>query len=317
MCKTLVFLLVLSFTVAASAQQVSSTANKSQKDDLGWTSSMSLDGNVDSTQRVFNLNSSVGYNFTKHWGADIGVPFEFITSSISTTTTTTTPSGTGKGSSTASSFSTSTTTSTLNSIGNVFADLRFKAKGSVANYTSSIIASLPTGSKVNGISTGRVTGGWNNHLEHDFGLVTPFIEAGVGNSVADSRLYHRPFTSLGFVSQFTGGTTIDLSHNFSVGVSLYDVLPSGQQKIYSKLVARGSSQAVGKGTHGRGYELTAESIGTSALARDNGNSAWVDYSPGAFDIQVGYTHSVHYAENTFAFSTGVNLGKLMKKTAGY
>jgi len=63
--------------------------------------------------------------------------------------------------------------------------LRFKAKGSVANYTSSIIASLPTGNKANGISTGRVTGGWNNHLEHDFGLLTPFIEAGVGNSVAD------------------------------------------------------------------------------------------------------------------------------------
>ncbi len=278
---------------------------------------MSFEGNVDSTQRVFNLNSSVGYNFTKHWGADIGVPFEFVTASTTTTTTTTTTSGNGKAASNTSSSSSSTTNSTLNSIGNVFADLRFNAKGSLANYTSSLVASAPTGSKTNGISTGRVTGGWNNHVEHDFGLLTPFIEAGFGNSVMDTRLYHRPFTTLGFVSQFTGGTTIDLSHNFSIGASLYDVLPSGQQKLYSKLVGKGSAQAVGKGNHGRAYELAAETVGTSALTRDNGDSAWIDYSPGALDFQVGYTHSVHYAENTFAFSMGVNLGKLLKKANTY
>lgn len=315
MCKTFLFLLFFSLTFAASAQQISSTTKKSQTDDLGWTSSMSFDGNVDSTQRVFDLTSSVGYNFTKHWGADVGVPFELVTSSVSAPTTTAT-SGTGRGASATSSF-TSTTTSTLSSIGNVFSDLRFNAKGGLANYTSSVAASLPTGSTANGISTGRVTGAWNNHVEHDFGFLTPFIEAGVGNSVTDTRLYHRPFTTLGFVSQFTGGTTIDLSHNFSVGASLYDVLPSGQQKLFSKLVARGSSQAAGKGTHGRGYELEAETVGASALARDNGNSAWVDYSPGIFDLQVGYTHSVHYAENTLAFSTGLNLGKLMKRTVRY
>ena len=302
-------LLLVSMTLAASAQQASNGSGKSQPNDLGWTSSMNFEGNVDSSQRVFDLNSSVGYNFTQHWGADLGVPFEFVTS----TSTTTTTSGGGNGASNTSS----NTTSSLNSIGNVFTDLRYSAKSDVVDYNSLLMGSAPTGSKTNGISTGRATVGWNNHLEHEFRFLTPFIEAGFGNSVMDTRLNHRPFTTLGFVSQFAGGTSIDLGHNFSIGASLYDVLPSGQQKLYSKLVARGIGKAVGKGNHGRAYELAAETVGTSSLTRDNGDSAWVEYSPGALDFQVGYTHSVHYAYNTFAFSAGVNLGKLMRKASGY
>jgi hypothetical protein len=300
-------LLLVSMTLAASAQQAASKSGKSQPSDLGWTSSMNFEGNVDSSQRVFDLNSSVGYNFSQHWGADLGVPFEFVTS----TSTTTTTSGNGAPS------TSSNTTSSLNSIGNVFTDLRYSAKSDIVNYSSTLMGSAPTGSKTNGISTGRATVGWNNHLEHEFGFLTPFIEAGFGNSVMDSRLNHRPFTTLGFVSQFAAGTSIDLGHNFSIGASLYDVLPSGQQKLYSKLVGKGSGKTAGKGNHGRAYELAAETVGTSSLTRDNGDSAWVDYSPGALDFQVGYTHSVHYAYNTFAFSAGVNLGKLMRKASGY
>ena len=297
-----IFLFFLSVALAASAQTNPNTTTKSQQVDLGWTSSMTFEGNADSSQRVLDLNSTVGYNFTKNWGADIGIPLEFVSSS-------TTTSGTG---------GTSTKTSkSLNSLGNVFANLLFSAKSDVLNYNSVLMAGAPTGSKKNGISTGRATLGWNNHVEHDFGLLTPFIEAGFGNSVMDTKLYLRPFSTVGFVSQFNGGTTVDLSHNLSIGASLYDVLPSGQQKLYSKLVASGSTQAVGKGSHGRAYELAAETVGTSALTRDNGNSAWMDYSPGVVDFQVGYTHSVHYAANTFAFSLGLNLGKLMKQSAGY
>ena len=61
------------------------------------------------------------------------------------------------------------------------------------------------------------------------------------------------------------------------------------------------------------YELAAETVGTSALTRDNGDSAWIDFSPGALDFEVGYTHSVHYAADSFAFSVAFDLSKLMKK----
>jgi len=294
-------LLLCALAIAASAQQSANNSNKTQDQDLGWTSSMSFEGSVDSSERVLDLNSSVGYNFTKNWGADIGVPFTFVSVSTSSTSTTGT---TGKAS------------SSLNSIGNVTTDLRFDTKGSVANYTSTITAGAPTGSKKNGVSTGRPNLGWNNHVEHDFGLLTPFIEAGFGNGLTDTKLLHRPFTTLGFVSQFSGGTTVDLGHDFSLGGSLYDVLPSGTQKVYSKLIGKGG-QSIGSGTHGRSWELAAETVGDSSLTRDNGGSVWFDYSPGAFDFQVGYTHSVHYALDSVAFSLGVNLGKLVRSSSRY
>ena len=290
-----VVMLLSFFAVSASAQQIGN-ASKAQ-DDLGWTSTMSFEGSTNSSEHVLDLDSSVGYNFTKHWGADLGVPFSFASSSASTTSTTG-----GK----------NTSTSSLNSIGNVFTDVRFAAKGSALDYASTLMATAPTGSKKNGISTGRPNFGWNNHLEHGFDHVSPFIEAGFSNGLTDTRLFHRPFTSVGFVSQFSGGTTFDLGHDFSLGGSLYDVLPAGTQKVYSKLISKGSTQTAGSGKNGRGWELAAETIGTSALTKDNGGSIWFEYAPRAVDMQVGYTHSVHYALNTVAFSLGVNLAKLKK-----
>jgi hypothetical protein len=305
-CLLLFTLISLSPCIYASAD------SKLANDDLGWTSSMDFEGNIDSSQRVLDLTSTVGYNFSKHWGIDAGVPFEFV--STSGTGATTGGVGTGKGSSSSTTSSTPTGSSSLNSIGNAFADLRFEAKNQVVNYRSSLMGTAPTGSHTNGISTGRANLTWNNHVEREFGLVTPFLEAGLSNGISGSRLYLRPFTSLGFVSQFSGGTNVDLGHDFSVGASLYDVLPSGQQKLFSSLVSRGNGHAAGSGNHGRAYELNAETVGTSALTRDNGNSAWIEYAPGALDFQFGYTHSVHYALNTIAFSLNVNLRHLLKSS---
>ena len=285
-------------TTMALAQNV--PAKQTETDETGWTSSMSFDGSANSQERVLDLDSSVGYNFDKHWGVGMGVPFSFVSSSSPATTTPS--SGSGK-----------STTTALNSLGNVYTDLNFKANGDVANYASTITAAAPTGNTKKGVSTGRMNVGWNNHVEHSFDRLTPFVEAGLSNGLTDSRFYHRPYTTLGFMSQFTGGTTVDLGGNFSVGASLYDDLPAGSQKLFSKLVGKGSTSVAGNGSHGRAYELAAETTGTASLTRDNGGSAWVEFSPGVWDFQVGYTHSVHFALDTVTFNLGINLGKLMKK----
>lgn len=289
-------------TTVAVAQNAPATQ---KPDDMGWTSSMNFDGSANSQERVLDLDSTVGYNFDKHWGVDMGVPFSFVSSSSPTTS----GSGTGKSSSTSTS---------LNSLGNVHTDLNFKANGDVANYASTLTATAPTGSTAHGVSSGRPNFGWNNHVEHSFDRLTPFVEAGFSNGLTDTRFYHRPYTTLGFVSQFTGGSTIDLGHNFSVGASLYDVLPAGQQKMFSKLVGKKSLSVAGLGNHGRAYELAAETTGNASLTRDNGGSAWVEFSPGQiFDIQMGYTHSVHLALDTFTFNLGVNVGRLVKQAQKY
>ena len=287
---------------AVFAQSVPS--NKNDADDIGWTSTASFEGSVNSQERVLDLGSNVGYNFNQHWGVDIGVPLSFVSSSTPTTTTGTT---TTKG-----------TSSALNSLGNVYMDVNFKTSGNVANYNSTLTATAPTGSTTKGVSTGRPNIGWNNHLEHDFDRLTPFLELSLSNGLTDTKLFHRPFTTLGFVSQFTGGSKIDLGGNFSVGGSLYDVLPSGQQKMFSKLVAKKSTAVAGTGKNGRAYELAPETTGDASLTHDNGGSAWIEFSPGKIvDFQIGYTHSMHFALDTVAFNLEVNLSKLMKRADKY
>jgi len=284
--------------VLATAVFAQNTSSKKDADEAGWTSSASFEGSANSQERVLDLSSTVGYNFGEHWGADMGVPLSFVSSSSTTTTGTTTTK----------------TSSALNSLGNVFMDIKYKTKGDVANYESKLTAGAPTGSTEKGVSTGRVNIGWNNHVEHDFDRLTPFLELGLSNGLTDTKFFHRPFTTLGFVSQLTGGSKIDLGGNFSVGGSLYDVLPSGQQKMYSKLVAKKSTTTAGSGKDGRAYETAAVTTGDASLTHDNGGSAWIEFSPGkVVDFQIGYTHSVHFALNTVAFSMDVNLGRLMKK----
>jgi hypothetical protein len=297
--------------LATSAVAQSASMNPQQKqDEKGFVSSMSFDGSLNSQERILDLDSKVGYNFSKHWGVDLGVPLSFDSSSSTTTPTTTTPGKSGTGSAASTS-----TSSSSNSIGNVYTDFRFMEKAKLANFNSTLTAAAPTGSTTYGISTGRAALSLNNHVEHAFDLVTPFVEAAFSNGIMDSQFFHHPFSSLGFTSQFTGGTTVDLGHNFTVGGSLYDVLPSGQQKVFSKLVGKGSGKNAGSGSNGRSWELAAETVGTSTLTRDNGGSAWVGFSSGEiFDFQIGYTHSVHYALDTMAFNVSVNLNKMMKKS---
>ena len=292
---------VLAVTVVAQ----NAPPSKQQAEDLGWTSVMNFDGSANSEERVFDVDSRVGYNFDQHWGIDMGLPLSFVSSSSSSSTMTS--SAGSKNSSSSSS---------LNSLGNVYMDVNLKTKGDVAAYSSTLMLAAPTGSTANGVSTGRANIGWNNHLEHAFDRLTPFVEAGFSNGLTDTRFYHRPYTTLGFISQFSGGSTLDLGGNFSIGASLYDVLPSGQQKMFSKLVGRKSAFAAGAGKHGRAYELAAETTGSASLTRDNGESTWVEFSPGrVFDVQVGYTHSVHLALDTVSFNLGINVGRLVKGTA--
>jgi len=271
-------------------------------DETGWTSTASFEGSINSDEHVLDLSSTVGYNFDKHWGVDAGIPLSFVSSTSTTTGTT----GTTKSS------------NALNSLGNIFLDIKYKTKGEVANYESTITAAAPTGSTSKGVSTGRPNVGWNNHVEHDFDRLTPFLELGLSNGLADTKLIHRPFTTLGFVSQATGGSKIDLGSNISIGGSLYDVLPAGTQKMYSKLVAKKSTSTAGSGKHGRAFELAAQTTGDSSLTHDNGGSAWVEFSPGKIvDFEVGYTHSVHFALDSMAFNLEFNLSKMMKKTHRY
>jgi len=138
--------------VATAVFAQNASANKKDSDDTGWTSAVNFEGSANSQERVLDLGSNLGYNFSEHWSADMGVPLSFVSSSSTTTTGTTTTKK----------------TSSLNSLGNLCMDVKYKTSGNFANYNSTLTATAPTGSREKGVSTGRPNIAWNNHAERDF-----------------------------------------------------------------------------------------------------------------------------------------------------
>jgi hypothetical protein len=65
-----------------------------------------------------------------------------------------------------------------------------------------------------------------NHFDHAFGDFSPFLDFGAGNSVMDTKFFHRPFITFGYNAQFNGGVEYDPG-KFSFSASAYDVAPWG------------------------------------------------------------------------------------------
>jgi hypothetical protein len=258
----------------------------------GFTSYTTFRGSTNSSGQIFEWNTSVGYNFNRFFGVDVGLPLYYSNPS----STTTTSSGMGAG--------------------DAYGDLRLSLPNPVVNYSSKVTIGLPTGNADKGFSTGRATVDWNNHFDHSFGRWTPFAEAGLANTISNVGYFERPFTSLGFVSHFQGGMTVDVARIFQVGGSAYAIEPSGTQKIYSKLVGK-QSGAVSAGSSGNagGFNSAHVVSGGSDLDRDHGYGAFVLCHPVKYmDLDLAYTRSADYQLNTVSFGIGLNLGVLAKTT---
>jgi hypothetical protein len=259
----------------------------------GFTEIESIQGTLGSQEKLVKLDSTVGYDFNKHFGVFTGLPIYFASISSTTTgTTTTSSSGSSAG------------------LGNFYLGLAFRAPNPALNYASTITAGAPTGSTRKGFSSGRGTIDWSNHFDHSFGRLTPYLDAGLANTVPDSVRVVRPFTSLGAVGHFEEGADFELVHHFAVGGSGYEITPFGNQKVFSKLVRQGQSGTSGK-SHGV-FDTTFSASG-NGLTRENGVSTWVVFEPNSFvRAELGYTRSTTFDINSFAFNLGVNVGKLLR-----
>ncbi len=276
---------LLSASLAVLAQNPKPAAPESD-DEKGFASYVQFGGSVNSSGRIFKLDTSIGYNVNEHLGFDAGIPFYFV----STPDTNTSAGSSQRG------------------IGNPYLDFRVTFRNPVISYRSTATGYFPVASVKNGFSTGRMTGDWTNRFEHSFTRLTPFAELGIGNTIRDSRFFDRPFTSLGFNAHVEAGGSVALTNQFDLGASGYAILPSGQQRIYSKVMnARATMH------NGRVFDTTSETVGTADLARDHGFSVWTDLRPNAdLDFELGYTRSIRYALNTVSFAVGVNIGRLVR-----
>jgi hypothetical protein len=266
-----------------------------EESERGMTSYVAFQGSRSEQGEVMKFDPALGYNFTPHFGMSFGIPIYFVR----TAATATSPSGSNNG------------------LGNAHLDLKLTYLHPVVNFGSILTAYAPSGDRDKGLSTGRVTFDWNNHLDRSFSRLTPFAEAGIGNTVVDSSFFTRPFTSLGFITHATAGIDLRVWRFISTGVSGYSILPVGDQKVFSKLVNKGGT-VKGSGSHGRVFETSSLTVGTSDIAQDDGFSAWIDAHPSAtLDMSFGYNRSIHYDLNVMSFGVGLNLGKVFNKVASH
>jgi hypothetical protein len=277
---------VIAFLVGAASAQ--SSPKPAAKDSTAFTSYAQFGGTSNSEGQIYEFNSSVGYNFSQHFGMDLAVPIYFLRPSSSTGGTST------------------------NGLGDPSIDARLKFLNPAINFGSVLTGYIPVGDTKKGLSTGRGTFDWTNHFDRSFSKLTPFGEAGVANTITSSRLFMRPYTTLGFNTHFRGGATYDVWKFFSLGASAYDILPSGQQTVFSR-VSHGPN--AGSVVHGRVFMSNQQTTGTADIAHDNGFSSWIDASPNrVVDMELGFTRSVHYDLNSLSFTIGFNLESLYRRT---
>jgi len=150
-CHCLLLVGVLPFLLAVSAvaqARPQGTTKAVEQNGLTWTETYEGSGNTDGF--ITDINSTVGYTFGEHFAVDMGVPYLFIEPSTSKTGTT-----------------------SASGMGNPYLGLRYSAKGSAIDFSTSLNRTIPTASTAKGLSTGHVTVDWSNHFAHGFDPFTP------------------------------------------------------------------------------------------------------------------------------------------------
>jgi len=269
----------------------------------GFTPGMTLgarfEGSNSSDGFVYDLGSAVGYNFSRHFGVDAGVPFYFV--------------------STASSIKKNNAGAVSGiGVGTLFTDFRLNFPNPSLNFSSALHVTAPTGDKKKGLSTGHAT--WNvaNHFDHAFGDFSPFLDFGAGNSVMDTKFFHRPFITFGYNAQFAGGIEYDPG-KFSFSASLYDVAPWGNQTVISRVFRCGAStkcNAGGTTRNRKSFTTASVSAGAADLVRDNGFNGGIGYKAADYlDLEFDFSRSVPLQLNSYSFGIGVDLSRLLRPRA--
>jgi hypothetical protein len=260
----------------------------------GFTEFETIQGTVNSDSRLFKVDSTIGWDFNKHFGVYGGVPFNFVNfpGTAATATTPATSSTSGHG------------------IGNAYMGMAFRAPNPTIGYAGALTVTAPTGSTTDGTSTGRMGVDFSNHFDHSFSRFTPFLDGGISNTVPDTTLLSRPFTSLGAITHFEEGADYEVVKHTYFGASAYEIVPFGNQKIFSKLVGKGQTGGGGKGKNS--FDNNAVTSGAD-LTRENGFNGWVAFEPTPlWRVEAGFSRSATFDLNSFVFNLRFNVGKMLR-----
>ncbi len=287
----------------------------------GFTLYERFEGSSNTLGVITRLDSTFGYNFNRFVSVDAGAPVYFVRPSASALD--------------------GQTPAPQSGMGNVHASLRLNFVSPAISYLPSLTVTAPTGDKNKGLSTGKTTWDFNNHLERAFGRLTPFGEIGFANAVSDTSFFTRPYVSQGFVTHADGGAFLRLERHVIVGAAVYTINPSGEQTVISRLLppkaqgnpapgnsgtmpgnsgttpgnGKGNGKALGRGSKPPAvWETAPETTGPADIARDRGFTTSLTIMPTSkVDLEIGYSRSTTYALDSLFFGVGVNLGSLFRK----
>lgn len=319
----------------------------------GPTASEVFSGTSTSVSGMLGFDTSVGWNFSRHFGVDVGVPYFLYTRP-----------GLFEDTAGYQGYTTypyegctfffgcyyylgTSPRMWAGELGDVYGDVHYARTYRQYNLATVLTGDFPTASFRKGLTNGRVTWDWLNHVDTNFHGLDPFVNFGLANGRMDQHFLMRPFNTglpfrtFGYMADFEGGLQYKVWRRFTIGASMWDVLPMGPQKIYSQLVWEGAvgpggavipsapalsasslpavmGYLAGSPNHGRYWNSQFETVGNSLIDRDNGYSGTLAFSPSKFvDVQLGYNHSVRYALDEITFTIGFNANSLVRKITNY
>jgi hypothetical protein len=265
----------------------------------GPTASVQIEGNNFNMGAVATYNFDIGYQINEHVSADIGLPLF----------TTRTPFPVVAH----SDFRYTTI------IGAPYVDVRYDTKRGDTNITS-ILTCAAGFNMVKTYSDGRATAQWFNHFDRNYQVLsydvkfTPFLNFDVATGTIDRQVMPRPYElarpyeTLGQIGSGEVGGAFTFMKKYRLEGSAYGLAPLGPQKVYSRLVSPDSllgwTGAPGNEDHNRFWDEFFETggelvntygAGPSRIAKDNGFGMYLSTTRWKnFDLQLGYTRSVHY-----------------------
>lgn len=225
------------------------------------------------------LTPDAAYRLNPHFSADINAPlYDYI--NVEQTTTT------GSG-----SRATSTSASVTKHFvaGDTALNAHLQLHPGLFDYELTGTLGLPTGSTTYGLGAGHTTYEFNNSFEHSFGIFSPSVEIGIGDSSAlNQTRIRKSYTTVGALANFQAGTSVDLPFDMSFSASAYENLPLASQTLYS--------------TTGRGKKKVTTAIGKSS-AEDNGFQTSLDIPlSGHVTLSGFYNRSLRSHIDTAGFS---------------
>jgi hypothetical protein len=278
----LLAVLIVSSTATAAAQGFTVPTGR-VNNRLDWHET--FEGSTGSSGQDMELNSSVTYNF-RRFSVGVGIPV-YLDRTIS-----------------------STGAQISDGIGDFYVTVGSVWNGTLLNYSTILTGSLPTGDSNKGFSTKHATFDWSNRLDHNFVFLTPFLDTGIANSISDTKFFHRPFTSYGYLAHGEAGVDVDLPLSLTLTLSAYDIAPWGTQTIISRDVLNG---AIGSGGQdGRVFEVNHITTGPASINYDQGLTAGITFNPKPYlGLDLGYTRSLSFEFNTFSWGIDINVSRLI------